>query len=339
MLRSLLAAALATTLALGSADDAHAQTSVLYGLIDASGSYSRPPGGNDHRWALDSGAMSRSYVGFRGSEDLGGGLRAVFRLESYLSVDSGIAGRFSGDAFWGRDSNVGLAGAFGSTVLGRNVTPLYLTTITFNPFGDSSGFSPSTRHYFAGAVFGDRSWNNSVAYMNNPRDPLRVHIVANARETNASGAYDNGHNYGASVSYLSGPFAIALAWEKVQNSALPVPNGFDDQRVAQVSATYDFKVVRLYGQFGRVTTDADINTKTNLFHIGAAAPIGQALILVAYGNSQVHSDFSKSTNRIYSIGYDYYVSKNTDIYVAAMYEKVYQLSSGSSIAGGVRFRF
>jgi predicted porin len=338
MLRSLFAAALATFLALGSIGDVHAQNNVLYGLIDASGSRGRPPGG-DYQWKLDSGAMSRSYIGFRGSEDLGGGLRAVFRLESYLSVDSGISGRFGGDAFWGRDSNVGLAGAFGSTVLGRNVTPLFLTTITFNPFGDSFGFSPSTRHYFAGAVLGDRSWNNSVAYVNNPRDPLRVHIAANARETNAAGAYDNGHNYGASASYLSGPFAIALAWERVQNSALALPAGFDHQTAAQLSATYDFKVVRLYGQLGRVHTDADINTKTNLFHIGAAAPIGQALILLAYGNSRVHSEFAQSTNRIYSIGYDYYVSKNTDIYVAAMYEKVYQLSSGNSIAGGVRFRF
>ena len=116
-------------------------------------------------------------------------------------------------------------------MLGRNVTPLYLTTITFNPFGESFGFSPSTRQYFAGAVLGDRSWNNSVAYLNNPRDPLRVHLVANARENNSNGVVDNGHNYGGSMSYLSGPFAAALAWEKIQNSALPVPAGFDRQTV------------------------------------------------------------------------------------------------------------
>ncbi|HEY5321771.1 MAG TPA: porin, partial [Caldimonas sp.] len=73
MLRSLLAAVLATAAALGSLD-AHAQNQVLYGLIDASGSYSRTPGG-DYRWKLDSGNMSRSFLGFRGTEDLGGGLR------------------------------------------------------------------------------------------------------------------------------------------------------------------------------------------------------------------------------------------------------------------------
>jgi hypothetical protein len=115
MLRSLLAAALATAAALCSLD-AHAQNIVLYGLIDASGSYSRPPGG-DYRWQLDSGNMSRSYIGFRGAEDLGGGLRAVYRLESYFSVDTGSTGGYGGSAFWGRDANVGLSGAFGSTVL------------------------------------------------------------------------------------------------------------------------------------------------------------------------------------------------------------------------------
>jgi len=335
MLRSFFATALATAATLCSFG-AQAQ-SVLYGLVDASASRSRPPGG-DYRWQLDSGNMSRSFLGFRGTEDLGGGLRAVYRLESYLGIDTGAIGGYGGNAFWGRDANVGLSGAFGTTVLGRNVSPLYLTTITFNPFGESFGFSPSTRQYFAGAVVGDRSWNNSVAYTNNPRDPLRVHFAANAREVN-NGVLDNGHNYGMSVSYLSGPFAVALVWEKIQNSALPVPTGFAQQTVVQASATYDFKLVRLYGQLGRVKTDATTDTKHVLFQIGAAVPIGQALILAGYGNSRAKTDFSQITDRTYSLAYDYFVSKNTDIYVAALHEKTFQLSSGNSIAGGVRFRF
>jgi predicted porin len=283
--------------------------------------------------------MSRSFVGFRGSEDLGGGLRAVFRLESYLSVDTGSIGGYGGDAFWGRDANVGLSGAFGSTVLGRNVSPLYLTTVTFNPFGESLAFSPSTRHYFGGLMVADRSWNNSVAYTNNARDPLRVHIVVNARE-GSSGVQDNGHNYGFGASYLSGPFAVAFAWETVQNSALSVPAGFDKQTAAQASVTYDFKAVRFYAQLGRVKTDAAVNSHTLIWQLGAAVPIGSGLILASYGASQAKPDGSPEvTDRIYSLGYDYYLSKNTDIYLAAMYEKTYQSSSGNGIAGGVRFRF
>ena len=336
MLRSLLAAALATAATLCSFD-AQAQANVLYGLVDASGSRSRPPGG-EYRWQLDSGNMSRSFLGFRGTEDLGGGVRAVYRLESYFGIDTGATGGYGGNAFWGRDANVGLSGAFGTTVLGRNVSPLYLTTVTFNPFGESFGFSPSTRQYFAGAVVGDRSWNNSVAYTNNLRDPLRVHFVANAREDTA-GVQDNGHNVGLSVSYLSGPFAVALAAEKIRNSALPVPAGFDRQRLVQASATYDFKLVRLYGQAGWVKTEAATHTRHLLFQMGAAVPIGQGLILAAYGSSQAKTDSSQITDRTYSLGYDYFISRNTDIYIAAMHEKTFQLSSGNSFAGGVRFRF
>jgi predicted porin len=132
---------------------------------------------------------------------------------------------------------------------------------------------------------------------------------------------------------------VALAWEKIQSSALAVPAGFNQQTVTQLSATYDFKLVRLYGQLGRAYTSATLNTRHVLFQFGAAVPIGQALILAAYGTSEAKTDFSQTTDRIYSLGYDYFVSKNIDIYVAAMHESSFQLSSGKSFAGGVRLRF
>ena len=144
MFRSCFAAALAV-IALAGSVGARAQNVVLYGLVDVSGSHSRLLGADRSHWQLDSGNLSRSYFGFRGAEDLGGGLKAVFKLESYFRADTGGSGRSDSDVFWGRDANVGLSGAFGTTVLGRNVTPLYLSTVAFNPFGDSFGFSRSIR--------------------------------------------------------------------------------------------------------------------------------------------------------------------------------------------------
>lgn len=334
MFRSFSVAALAAAAALCSVD-AQAQNALLYGLIDASGSRSRPPGG-EYRWQLDSGNLSRSFIGFRGSEDLGGGLKAVFRLESYIGVDTGRSGRFDGDAFWGRDANVGLSGAFGTSVLGRNVTPLYLSTVNFNPFGDSFGFSPSTRQYFAGAMVGDRSWNNSLSYTNNPSDALKIHLVLNTPEASGPAI---GRNSGANLSYIAGPFAATLTAEKIKNSAQALPAGFERQTVLQAGATYDFKLVRLYGQVGRVKTEATTDSRTLLYHLGAAVPIGSSLILVAFGSSQVRTQYSQITDRSFSLGYDYFLSKSTDIYVAALYEKTFQLSSGNSVAGGVRVRF
>ncbi len=315
-----------------------AQNSLLYGLIDASASRVRPLGGSG-RWQLDASNMSRSYLGFRSSEDLGGGLRAVFRLESYLGNDTGTAGRFGGDGFFAREASVGLAGSFGTTVLGRTASPLYLSTVMFNPFGESPGFSPSVRQYFGGTVLGDTRWNNSVWYTNNVRDaPLRINLAANAEEQDP-GSRSTGRNLGLSVAYLNGPFAASVAVERIKNSALPLPAGFRRQVAMQAGASYDFSFVRLYGQVGRVKTDAAAYERTTLYQVGAAVPLGNSLILVAYGRSHLTTPLSGTTNRTFSLGYDYFLSKNTDIYVAALHEKLSFVSSGNAVAGGVRLRF
>ena len=334
MIRSFLATACVAAAACSPA--AHAQTAVLYGLIDASAARVRPVGG-ESRYQLDNGDMMRSFLGLRGAEDLGGGLKAVYKLESYLRVDTGESGRSSGDGFWAREASVGLSGAFGTTVLGRNPSPLWLSTVNFNPFGESIGFSPATRQYFGGAVLGDTRWNNSVSYTNNPGDALRVNFVANADETTPG--HSNGHNIGLGVSYIAGPFAATLAAERIRNSPQAVPAGFEKQQILQAGATYDFKLVRLYGQLGRIVTDAYVDQRTLLWQLGAAVPFGNSLVLVAYGRSRTTTPTLGVVDRTASIAYDYFLSKNTDIYVAGLYEKQSFLSKGNSLAGGVRLRF
>ena len=335
MSRSFVAAAVVAAAAICS-PEARAQ-SLLYGLVDAAASRSRPPGGQ-YQYQLDSGDMSRSFIGFRGSEDLGGGLKAVFKLESYIRLNNGDAGVYAGDAFWGRDSNVGLSGEFGTTVLGRTVTPFYLATVNFNPFGDSFAFSPSTHQYYAGALLSERSWNSSISYANNATSALRINVAANTAPL-PDGSPDTGRNYSGSVAYISGPLAATLAIERVKNTPLPVPAGFNHQLAIQAGAAYDFKFMRVYGQIGRVGTDAGIDTHTVLYQIGTAVPIGSGLILASFGSSQARTSTSQITDRIVSIGYDYFLSRSTDVYIAAMREKTFMLSVGSTLAGGVRLRF
>jgi predicted porin len=186
-------------------------------------------------------------------------------------------------------------------------------------------------------VLGDSRWNNGISYTNNPRDPLRVVFAANADESTPVDS--NGHNLGASVSYITGPFAATIVAERVRNSAQPLPAGFQRQIILQAGATYDFKLVRLYGQVGRIKTDANTDTRVVSYQLGAAVPIGNGLVLVAYGRSHASAPLLATTDRITSIGYDYFLSKNTDIYVAAMFEKLSFVSSGNTVAGGVRMRF
>jgi len=335
-MRSICARALVAVALLG-AGAAGAQTAVLYGLLDASASNVKPVGIDAHTQQLDNGNLQRSFIGIRGSEDLGGGLRAVFRVESYLRVDTGESGRSAGDAFWAREASVGLSGSFGTTVLGRTPTPLWLATTSFNPFGESIGFSPAVRQYFGGTMLGDSRWNNSISYTNNARDPLRVVFSANNDETTPGGS--NGHNLGLSVAYITGPFATTVVAERVSNSAQPVPPGFDRQTVLHAAATYDFQFLRVYGQIGRIKTEATEDSRTTSYQLGAAVPFGTSLILAAYGRQHVSAPTKATTNQIASLAYDYFLSKSTDIYIAALYEKLSFVSSGNSIAGGVRLKF
>jgi predicted porin len=318
---------------------ASAQSATLYGLLDVSGARVKPVGGEATE-QLDSGDMTRGFLGFRGAEDLGGGLRAVFKLESYVRVNNGSVGRNDTDTFFSRESSVGLSGAFGTTVLGRTVSPLWLSTINFNPFGEASGFSPSSRQYFGsrGVILGDSRWSNSINYSNSATDsPLRVNVAASLAPLN--GTPQPGHNYGGSLSYITGPFAATLAAERIRNSSQPLPPGFDRQKAVLLGATYDFKFLRVYGQVGRVKTEANTDLQTILYQLGAAIPIGNSVILAAYGHSHMKSPLSGTTDSTTSLAYDYYFSKNTDLYLAALYERLTFVSSGSSFAGGIRHRF
>jgi predicted porin len=338
MVRSICAAVYAACVLLCSTG-ASAQSATLYGLMDVSAARVKPVGGEATE-QLDSGDMQRSFLGFRGSEDLGGGLRAVFKLESYVRVNIGAIGRNDTDTFFSRESSVGLAGAFGTTILGRTVSPFFLSTINFNPFGEASGFSPSARQYYGsrGVILGDSRWSNSINYNNSSTGlPLLVNVAASLAPLN--GTPQPGHNYGGSFSYITGPFAATLAAERIRNSSQPLPPGFDRQQAVQLGATYDFKFLRVYGQVGRVKTEADADLQTILYQLGAAVPIGNGVILAAYGHSHMKSPSSGTTDSTTSLAYDYFLSKNTDVYLAALYEKLTFVSSGSSFAGGIRVRF
>jgi len=211
------------TLALGFSAVTSAQSNVtIYGLLDMSvGQFQNS--GASKVWKAESGNMSTSYLGFKGTEDLGGGLKAKFAFEHFLRVDAGSAGRFNGDAFWARSAYVGLQGEFGSTVIGRNTTPLFVSTLIFNAFGDSFGFAPSIRQYFLGAIVGDTAWNNSIAYSSPNFGGASVNLLANLGE-GAAGA--TGKNLGANGLFFSGPFAATLAWQQVKNGVFPTPAGF-----------------------------------------------------------------------------------------------------------------
>ena len=102
------------------AGGAHAQSSVeVSGLVDVFAGSIKNSGDAGRKSVVDSGGLTTSWFGFKGTEDLGGGLKANFQLTSFIKVDTGSQGRFANDTFFSRDANVSLSGSFGTVTLAR----------------------------------------------------------------------------------------------------------------------------------------------------------------------------------------------------------------------------
>ena len=327
---------------------AFAQSSVnLYGLVDMSAGQFQDAGANKI-WMAQSGNMATSFVGFKGTEDLGGGLKAKFSIETFLRADTGAAGRFGVDAFWARAAWVGLSGAFGTTTLGRTTNQFFVSTLVFNAFTDSFGYSPSIRqvltpssvHSQMLAWLGDTGWSNSILYQSPNMGGLSINLQGALGE-----GTQKGRNAGANALYFNGPFAATVAYQRVQQGILGAPTiqslGFDNQTSAQVGASWDFKVVKLMGQFSRVTTQATTETKSNIYGIGATAPIGAGKLMAQYGNAKNYAAGTRAEviSKTVTVGYDYYLSKRTDIYALVMNDKLTGLSNGNTLALGLKHNF
>lgn len=332
-------ALLCAALALAAPLAAKAQSAVgLYGLIDMSVGEFQTAGTNKLKRA-DSGNMTTSFIGFQGKEDLGDGLGAIWKLEGFLRVDTGAQGRFDGDTFFSRNAYVGLQGKFGTVTLGRNTTPLFVSTLIFNAFGDSFGFSPSIRQLFIPTAglpfFGDTGWNNSAFYGSPNWGGLSFTLLGNGSE----GVGGSGANVGANVLYFAGPFAATAAYQKVKNSAFGSPAGFMSQDTWQLGTSYDLSVAKLFAQYSRVKTDATTDTETRLYSVGVSVPLGQGKALLQYGHADADVAVKKVTNKTLSVGYDYNLSKNTDLYGVYMSDKQTNLADGNTYAAGIRLRF
>ncbi|MCX7258270.1 MAG: porin [Polaromonas sp.] len=325
----------AATLLAVTALGAQAQSSVtVYGLVDVSIGSTKPVGGTAQT-SVDSGKLTTSYYGFRGAEDLGGGLSVVFKLEGFFRADTGASGRFTGDAQFSRNAVVGLSSKdWGSLMLGRNTTPLFVSTLSFNAFGDSFGYSPSIRHYFtSGTVTGDSAWSNSVLYASPDFSGLKFGLIA-AAKTGTSGASgnSNGGNWGANAGYSAGPLSASLVFQDVKKDGA---SAVDDTRTWQLGGSYDFGVAKTFLQLGEVKNSTTDKTY-RLADVGAKIPVGNGSVLLQYG--RLAPDAGDKTSTV-SLGYSYSLSRRTELYAALMHDKKEPLSAGSSYSLGLRHRF
>lgn len=350
---------------------AQAQSSVkLYGSLDvAFGSYKPVSVENDPKSTtrVQSGDMMTSFIGFAGVEDLGGGLKAEFALESFIGVDNGANITNQAGNYWSRASWVGLSGGFGKVIVGQYDNPLFVAGLAYNPFGSSMTFSPTMRHFYdlgstsigfnaglnttlTNANQTDTGWINSVTYESPVFGGFSGSVQFSPSESSSQGA---GSSYTVSGAYNNGPLSVMAVYVdagKTTGTAYP-----KEYRAANLSASYDFGVVKAFGQFTRFkyyANDAFLKSdedafagfsKGSVYQVGASVPVtASGSVLVSYGHGKftaVDPGADSLKSKIFSVGYDHYLTKRTDVYVAFTSEKLTDLKAGRAFAVGVKHAF
>ena len=281
--------------------------------------------------------MTTSWWGMNGTEDLGNGLKAGFAIGAFFRADTGTPGRFNTDTFFARDANVSLSGGFGSVKLGRSMAPNFLPTILFNPFGDSFTVSPLVLHA-VGNNAADTGWSNQITYTT----PSFGGLKANLHYQFGEQAGNSGKsNIGLNVMYFGGPLTLMGFYERADISNPVPPNSLMNRKSDwMLGGAYDFGMAKAYLTYGQAKVDAtDFTGKT--FSLGAEVPVlnKAGAIKAAVARIKATTGPGEATRTTASLGYDHFLSKRTDVYAVGMYDKVTDLSSGTSFVVGIRHRF
>ena len=313
----------------------------LYGLVDAYVGSMRRSDQLARTLAVNSNGMTTSYWGLRGSEDLGGGLKTLFVLESFFQTDSGSNGRNSADPFLSRNAWVGLAGGFGQVSAGRQTNRLFVASGQFDPFGGSLQFSPimlqSWQVAYDRAVLGDSVWNNTVQYTSPTIGGFRADVSYGFGEQ----ASDHGRsNKSLAINYAQGPFAAALVAQTVQYGPGLDGTSITRQTAVLAAASYDLGAAKVYGQWQRARTP-DLGTRANTAQLGVGIPVGSAGKFMASvartKRDATNADDSRRTN--WAVGYDHQLSRRTDLYAIYLSDRLSGHGVEGSIGAGIRHRF
>ncbi|QGZ66531.1 porin [Paraburkholderia acidisoli] len=274
MKKSLLAAALMGAFAIS----AHAQSSVtLYGLIDTGLVYTNNQQGHSN-WQLNSSSTQNTVFGLKGSEDLGGGLHAIFKLEQGFLLNNG-AQAFSGDMF-GSQAWVGLqSDPYGTLTFGRQfdvmndlVGPL---TAEFNTWGGSLAGHPfENDNLSANSVV----INNSVKYASPVWYGLTFETMYSF--SNQAGNFANNRSYGFAVSYNQGPLNLAAGYLQLNDagsgSGAVTSSDASANFIAQRQRVWSLGGNYTYGPatVGLVWSHSQIDNASGVFSFGTGSYLG-----------------------------------------------------------------
>ena len=329
MKKSLIALAV-----LAASGAAMAQSSVaLFGIIDAGVGYvNHTNAAGDNKYGLGTSGNQTSRIGFRGTEDLGGGLKAGFWLEGEVFADNGNVDGLN----FKRRSTVGLEGNFGEVRLGRDLTTGYAKTSSYDLFSQTGIGQFSAWKNWDGAIDqnGDANGiraNNTVAYFTPNFGGVKgaVNYSFDEKVNGKAARY-----VGGNVSYDNGPLSVAVSYDRL--NVVSAARGAGDRDAFTLGASYNFGVAKLNGviQQQKYKYDAGANRKFNNYMLGVSAPVGGAgevkLQYARYDQKAIDATADQL-----SLGYVHNLSKRTAVYGTVAYLKNKDGSSLGLAAKGI----
>ena len=295
---------------------AFAQSNVtVYGIADAYMAFGSS-GKNDLR-GVQSGGLSGSRLGFKGSEDLGNGLKAVFVLEQGFNIDNG--GEADSTKQFQRQSLVGLSGSFGTVSLGRQYAPGYdfqYDAVASSPIGPqailSGGMGSSIAPNSAAR------WDNSVAY-NATYGAVKARVIYamgndSTSELATSDVTGDDH-YGLGLEYANGPLKVGAVYQGIKTRSTLATA--DDQTEWLVGGSYNFGVLTLAASYQAANSlgNAD-GIDGDMWQAGVIVPVSTAgNVHVAYGRATVDQAAGcDADSNSWTVAYTHAMSKRTTLY-------------------------
>jgi predicted porin len=320
---------------------ASAQSSVtLYGRVDGGFGRSDPREGitsdQSATTGIFSGVLGGNRWGLRGSESLGGGLRGIFALESGFTLDDGVSAQ--GGRLFGRQAYAGLAGGFGSLVLGR-VAAFSSGTGDFDRFGTLDPFRTGVGNLGFQATMSSANslrLDNAVAYLTPNMAGFSAGVGYTFRAAGQELPGSSGNNNAGYISYLNysnGPLYAVVTYDNFKLGEVATD---PKQSHLQMGIAWDFKIVRLSAAYaiedsqyalgpagttfsatGATTAIQQANSDADAWAIGAVIPLGAHRINASYQSRDVDGATAagNAERTVWALGYEYSFSRRTTGYI------------------------
>jgi predicted porin len=317
----------ALVLGLAAAGASQAQTQVnIYGIMDAA-IVSEHGGTASPSTKLTSGAASASRIGFRGTEDLGGGLSAFFTLETGVKIDTGEVD--AAGTIFNRQAFVGLKSSAGQVALGRQYTPWHQALVAIDPFG--TGYAGTSKNLFPDNGSNVRT-SNTITYKSPNLNGFDGELAyAFGEQPDAS----TGRQFGGAVGYAKGPLTLRAAYNSKNTDVTATASApFVSRSLGRntlLTAAWQLPAASLRFAYGidKGFNAATLGNANNPYGgikptpstdgrsvlLGISAPIGPGTLMASVMHKDDRTSFNQDANA-WGVGYLYSLSKRTGLYAA-----------------------